>query len=60
MTDTEQLKSRIDDALARIRVQAAQASQIERKLKEVETRRANDIKELDTLVEQLKPLVGEN
>lgn len=60
MTDTEQLKSRIDDALGRIRAQAGHASKIERKLKDVEARRAKDIEELDTLVEQLKPLVGEN
>lgn len=59
MTETEQLEARIDTALARIRAQAGQAAALNQKLEAVEARRAKDIEELDTLVEQLKPLVGE-
>ncbi len=60
MDTTTQLENRIDNALARLKVQAGSAVALSRKLDDLQAKREKDLAELDALVAELKPLVEED
>lgn len=60
MDTTQELESRISNAMARIKLQAGAATAMAEKYERLQMQRAKDIAELDELVDQLKPFVGED
>ncbi len=60
MNKTAQIEARIKNALTRLKAVSSANAKLSGKLSELEKARKNDLAELDTLIGELKPLVGED